>query len=463
MASRPPKLLIVSYYYPPAGGIGLPGCMRVVKFVKYLQGWDVRVLTVRPERYPEFFRMDNRLPLPIKEEKIVRTSITDPFQGILRLRAVAKGAWRSKEPAPPDPGSARGPEMSDAEARGGRERGAFGRLKDFVHDACYFPDFASPWIPDAVLSGVGTARKEKPDIIFATGMPWSALIVANLLHRLTGIPYVCDFRDPWIGNPFHQSKGRVFDRMHRHFEQSVVRRSALVTANTAPLRHRIASRYADVPEDRIMVLPNGYDPEDFPAVSSPEGTAEAAEGLTLVHAGFLYGERDPAPILEAIRQNRERYGHPGDPARFTQIGSVEKSIEERMRSHVEEGNAACLGQLPYRDCIEKLRAADVLVIIQQSTDTQIPSKIYEYVSLGKPILTITKSGGALWNLVRQYGFGDLFEPDETAKIGEKIHEYGMRKKREGTLKETYPRRTEFDVRNIAGRLSDAMRELCRVR
>jgi len=455
------KLLIASYYYPPAGGIGLPGCMRVVKFVKYLEGWDVDVLTVQPEKYPSFFKMDNNIELPIGSENVYRTSITDLFQGIIGMRDFAKNILAGKSSGGSKSEDIKSNGMPNSTLPGVENRGIPGKIKDFIHDACYFPDFASPWIPDALRSGLKIIRRNRPDIIFATGMPWSALIVANMLHRFTGVPYVCDFRDPWVGNPFHKSKGRFFDGMSKYFESTVVRKSALVTANTVPLKDQIAGRYPDLPIDRIMVLPNGYDPDDFEHLRVNGEDGHSKGELRLVHAGFLYGERNPIPILDAIKRNHETYRYGENAVQFVQIGSMEKNIEAIMSGYVESGYAKCLGQLPYRSCIETISRADVLIIIQQSTDTQIPSKIYEYISLDKPIITVTKAGGALWNLIERYEFGYLFEPEDVAAIGEKIHQLYDRKKAEGELKERYPRRADFDIRKICGKLSDSMVEICR--
>ena len=457
---RKRKLLIVSYYYPPVGGIGLPGCMRVVKFIKYLEDWNISVLTIRPDKYPEFFKMDNPISLPIRNEKINYSSVTDIFRKLLSIRNVVFSRSR-----PGNKGSDHGHDshretMSPKTENGHPGPGMINRIKDIIHDICYFPDFASPWIPNAVVAGFKVIRNEKPDIMFATGMPWSVLVIVKVLHRVTGVPYICDFRDPWVDNPFHKSKGYVFDKMNKALEKTVVWTSALVTANTSGLKQHMVKRYPYLSENRIVELPNGYDPDDFKYKDSIEENVKIQATLKLVHAGFLYGERDPSPILKSIKIVHDRYKYNPGEIKFIQVGSLENNIQEEIDKYVESGYAQCLGQIPHQDCIGTLGNADVLVIIQQGTETQIPSKIYEYICLGLPIMTITKRGGALWDLLERYRFGDQFEPGDIENISDKIQEYYRRKKESGRLQEEYPMRQEFDIRQISGKLSEYLTDIC---
>jgi glycosyltransferase involved in cell wall biosynthesis len=461
MPDRKRKLLIVSYYYPPAGGIGLPGCMRVVKFVKYLKDWDISVLTVLPNKYPDYFDLDYPMTLPLRNERIHHTSVTDIFQKMVRIRSKVIDRNKAlRNGAGLDDGTTNGKAYP---ARPDHNHGTFDifhKVKDFIHDLCYFPDHASPWIPNAILAGRNIIREEKPDLIFATGMPWSALVIAHVLSRFTGVPYICDFRDPWIDNPFHQTKGHLLDRLNVYLEKTVVKKSVLVTANTAGLKNGMLRRYPYLPKEKIVELPNGYDPDDFVFGNSGIEDANKKRTLTMAHAGFLYGERDPSPILHAISLAYDRHRYGTGEIEFIQIGSLETNFRESMEKYVELGYAQSLGQIPHRKCIETLRNADVLVIIQQGTETQIPSKVYEYVCLNKPILTITQKGGALWELLEKNKFGYLFEPHDVQKISEKIHEYYMRKKANGCLKEEYPGRFAFDIAHITDRLSAYMTDIC---
>jgi glycosyltransferase involved in cell wall biosynthesis len=450
------KLLIISYHYPPAGGVGLPGAQRAVKFINYLDGFEIAVLTLQPEKYPNYIRQDFNRSLPIAGERIYRTSHIDIFRFFLGIRA---RLFKKNTPADSPLCESSNPPPFPGISKGSQEPSKFQKLKDLVHDLCYFPDPASPWIPKAVMKGLKIIKKDRPDIIFATGMPWSSLIIASLLHKLSGIPYVCDFRDPWTGNPYNASKGKMLDRWNTALEKFVVKNAAIICANTEPLRDQFYRRYPEIPPEKIQVLSNGYDPEDFKHISKPPDLP--SEYLHLVHAGLLYGGRSPLPILTAIRELTTGREASGTKVKFTQIGTMLPAIQSLVAEYDQYGFFKDLGQTPYSQCLQHLATADILIIIQQGTETQVPSKLYDYLCLGRPILTITTRGGALWSLIEKYSFGDLFEPDDIEGLKEKIRAYSADKLYAGQLTADYRRRDEFNIKNITDKLSTIMTAVIR--
>ncbi len=171
-----------------------------------------------------------------------------------------------------------------------------------------------------IWNGWKVIRKEKSDVIFATGMPWTSLIVGYCLHKLTGKPLIVDFRDPWVGNPFHVSKGVFFDRLMQFWEKRIVLSAAYVSANTPQLRTDFLQRYSQLDEKKVVVLPNGFDPGDFEKALQQPAVRGA---LRLAHAGSLYGRRDPEPLLKALAILADRYGYTGKDCCFVQMGYVE--------------------------------------------------------------------------------------------------------------------------------------------
>lgn len=450
------NLLLISYYYPPAGGVGLPGTQRAVKFVKYLESVNVSVLTLNPDSYPDFIAKDFHKPLPISREKIHTTQQTDIFKFVLGLRSRFRD--KGQKLRHPAPSAAQAPLPAPVSFDAGKRRSLFQSLKDSFYDWCYFPDPASPWIFNAVARGMKIVKAEKTDVIFASGMPWSALIIAYLLHKFTGIPYICDFRDPWIGNPYHKSKGKIIDGFSGFLEARIVLNSTLLTANTEQLRLAFQQRYPSLGPDRIVVLSNGFDPEDFKLADLSAATP-SHEALKVVHAGFLYGARSPSPLLKAMGLLQEP-GTAKETVSFIQIGSMEPEIHAMLQPHLESGAAQNLGQVPYGECLSNLATADLLVIIQQGTDTQVPSKLYDYLCLNRPILTITSRNGALWTLVEQNNFGFIFEPHDVEGIAACLRACCLEKRREGRLTAEYPARQEFDVRGITAKLAGHLRSSC---
>ncbi|HJV36211.1 glycosyltransferase [Geomonas sp.] len=446
------SLLMVTYFYPPAGGQGVPGSQRAVKFVRYLKNHLVTVLTVAPEYYPPVVACDFDRKLPIRDERIYRTGCYDVFEQVLKarscLRSIASGRRGDNASPPAVAGTAAG----DGPRQGGRSLAQW--AKDLIYDLCYYPDGASGWILPAFLCGYRIARAERPRAIFATGMPWSALLVAWLLHLVTGVSFVADFRDPWIGNPFHASKGRLLDALGRWLERRVVSSAALVTANTDQLRDEFLRRYPQLPAEKFVVLTNGFDPDDFSTVPARPQAQEFSSRLVMAHAGFLYGKRDPAPLFEAV----ELLVREGRCRRldflFLQMGKVQLDYDfhQRYAPLIEEGGLQDLGQLPFEQCLEELQRADLLLLIQPDTKTQVPSKLYDYLCLERPILTVSPPDGALGTLITSHGFGDLFDQSEVAGIADRLEELLARKREQGHLPCRYPQRERFNIERIAAQL-----------
>ena len=314
------KILFIAYLYPPVGGKGLPGVQRTVKFLRYLQQADSYVLTMRTDLYPEFFPLEYDITLPVNNEKIIRTGTFDIFKQLLKLKKkftflFNKGAAQElnrRDQAGSFSGSDNVP----------RKKSLLAAVKDAVSGLFTFPDFANPWIIPAVLEGRKLVKKEGIDFVFATGLPWSSLLIGWLIKLSTGVRLVIDFRDPWVNNPFALDKTKFRKSAEKFLERRIVAKADIVSLNTDELREDFLARYASLPRSKFIVLPNGYDTHDFHNLPSKDAGSEQT-ALILSHAGFLYGVRDPKPIFEAIkliRQQEEKLAH---KIIFRQMGNTE--------------------------------------------------------------------------------------------------------------------------------------------
>lgn len=452
------NLLFIAYLYPPAGGKALPGVQRTVKFVRYLDRFSPWVLTLRPDRYPEFFSADNATALPVAGERIEYAGALDLFSILLQFRE-----WVRPN----------GPSSQAAESRSSETvpttptvegAGRFQAIKDLVSGLLRFPDYAHPWIFPAILKGRELIRRQNIDVIFATGMPWTSLTVGWCLKKLTGAKLMVDFRDPWVGNLFASPKPRLIQRMESGLERRIVSDADLVSLNTDPLREEFIERYPHVPANRFVTLPNGFDPHDFADISSSEAPGKAdgnGPSLTVSHAGFLYGMRDPRPLLEAVDVIRRETPEIAERIRFEQMGDIQLTYDPHQWAAERNLTAqfADRGSLPYRECLQRMAGSDILLIIQQDTLTQIPSKLYEYIYLNKPILTIASREGALGRAIETHGFGEIFTPDEVAGIADYLRRMWRSKAETGPLRADYPHRDHFDVRRITQRLEDHLQDL----
>ncbi|HET8800077.1 MAG TPA: glycosyltransferase [Marinobacter sp.] len=445
------SVLFISYFYPPIESTGVPGSMRTLKFIRNLYNGTFYVLTKKSSLTEEYNAM-RHLTLPVNGERVLRTISLDIFHLALSLRKNFRFLV-SKILKKNNSNEVHSVLNTSLTFNSRPARSQFQRVKDFIYDLCYFPDQAGPWILPAIIQGVRTVRKHNISVVFATGSPWSGLVSGYVISRLTGKPLIVDFRDPWMNNPFHQSKGKLLDDWSARLERRVVRHASAVSLNTHPLQSEFLQRYPDIPATKFFVMPNGFDPADFEDIEPEPRTTEGGT-LLLCHAGFLYGVRDPAVLLEAIRKANTALASLGKRITFRQIGDVNLGydITERFSDLISDGSLILDPARPYKECLSALASADIVVNVQPGTRTQVPSKLYDYLAINKPILNITSPDGALGELVLNKQLGDLVSFDQEAELTELLVAYG---------KEDYPKsfpgyenRDEFSVSHISSALAE---------
>jgi glycosyltransferase involved in cell wall biosynthesis len=256
-------------------------------------------------------------------------------------------------------------------------------------------------------------------------------------------------------NPFRSQYSALKNRAEAWLEQYVVKKADIVIANTLELKEEFQRRFPRQSSDKFVTLLNGYDPDDF-IFEGVGGDDRDKERFTLTHTGFLYGKRDPKTFLESVKLMVER----GlvDPrklwVRF--VGSIELPYDlPAYLSEIHLHDIVILHEhVSYRKSLEFLRHSDVLLLLQPGTTTQIPSKLFEYVGMKKPILAISPPLGATCQLVTKESLGDIADPDDTEAIARALHAL-YEAWEAGTLtavrNEAGPHK--FDVRQITGGLA----------
>ncbi len=456
---RTKKILFVAYLYPPAGGKALPGVQRVVKFIKYLDSIDKYVLTLKPELYPDFFSLDNAFRLPVNNEQIIRTGELNLFNALIRVKnliPIKKTCMSHSLHVSED-----AVKVNNEDENKSKEKSKWQEIKDFVSEILTFPDYASGWIIPALLNGKEIIIREKIDVIFATGMPWTSLLVGAGLKGMTGVKLIVDFRDPWATNPFTHEKNKLIRKLENRAERIVVAAADCVTLNTPELADEFKKKYNEYSSNRFITLHNGYDPEIL-EIENVKSTYRDADKLVISHVGYLYGLRDPMPMLKALAIAQEKASKLGSRIVFQQIGytNLAYDIDTCVSTLGINQNFIKLGHLPFSEALRCMDASDILIIIQPQTTTQIPSKIYEYIFYNKPIIAIGSRDGALANLINTYGFGKIFSESEIEKLADFLVCKAREKKRYGRLSIEYEKKEAFDIRNIAAQLIEIINNIC---
>lgn len=311
------------------------------------------------------------------------------------------------------------------------------------------PDTHVGWWPAAVWTGYRLACELDARVLYTTGPPHSAHLVGLTLKRLTKRPWVADFRDPWTRRPWLDEAVRA-TRQHSvqvRLEALVVRNADKVILNTDRMRDEFASFYGDA--DKFVAISNGFDPEAFPPSAVVEGAQESV--WTLAHAGSLYRKRDPKPLLHAIARLKEQGIVSASSFRLHLVGSIAGEFDvPGLIDRLALGDVVRLTpSLSHSACLQLLARAQALLIIQPGTDLQVPSKLFEYIYLGRAILALAPPG-ATADIVLGHNLGIVADPGSETGIADALSRM-LREWKSFEADETA--RARYDGRALTGELA----------
>ncbi len=409
------RVLIIAYYFPPIGGSGV---QRPTKFVKYLPefGWQPYVIsTDHPygdgaEGYDETLLAD--IPASVRVWR-VPTPQPRPVYRLaqwLGWRSAAVEAYRRGVTSPPVA-------LASMEQRPpnlvARLRHAMLAPLYLIHNPPVDP--ALYWALRIVPLARRIIEQEQIDVVFTTVPPWSALIAGAQLRRLTGRPWVADFRDPWTDNEFTYDPSPLRRRVDEMLERRLLDRADTVIAVTPPLLDGLRRRTRQ--KDRSFVLlPNGWDRDDFPdlprvcAGLPPPASVDGR--IVLLHPGSAY-QGEPLPLLWGL----ERLAAAGDVdlARlcFHFIGAVHPAdrliIERSPYRHCFRFDPQ---RVPHTQALRLMQEAHVLLLLLRKGRGAASGKLFEYLVAGRPVLASGAVNGVAGQIVRRCGVGCVVEPDD---------------------------------------------------
>jgi glycosyltransferase involved in cell wall biosynthesis len=363
---------MIAFHYPPC--FGSSGVHRTLKMSRYLgaHGWQPVILSASSRAY-----------IAVRSEQLAEIP-----EDVEVRRAFAIDT-----------------------ARHLAVRGAYPR-------ALALPDRWVSWWGAAVLGGLGLIRKHRPTAIWSTYPIATAHLIGLTLHRLTGLPWVADFRDPMTeeAHPPEVATRRVYGWI----EKSTLRRAARAVFTTPSTRTMYLDRYPWLSPTHCRVIPNGYDEEDFAGIPLSLGPVPTPPTIVrLLHSGLVYPmERDPRPFFEVIaRLVKDGRIAPGS-LKVDLRGAGEEAYYSAIIDQLGIADiVSCLPALPYRDALREASASSALMILQNaSCNRQIPAKAYECLRLRKPILALTDRDGDTATLFRETGGATLVDPIDTEAI-----------------------------------------------
>jgi glycosyltransferase involved in cell wall biosynthesis len=263
---------------------------------------------------------------------------------------------------------------------------------------------------------IRAVRDHRPDAVLTTGPPHLVHLLGLFLKRRYRLPWVADFRDPWVtkdeGTPTCGHLGHENSLRRRwltRLERAVIEHADAIVS-TAPLATRKLCESFPAQQSKMVTLTNGYDPERFEHGETP---APAGDRVRIIHAGELYAGRDPGPFLDAIR-DLESGGEPGRGSvqvRFFGQNPGWFDFPEEIRRRGLETTVETPGQVPYTQALREMSGSDILLLLDSpGRRVGAPAKIYEYLGAGRSILALGEPDGDLAWVLRESGMPHRIAP-----------------------------------------------------
>lgn len=416
------KILIVSWYFPPANTIGAVRLRSMARAFLH-DGHDVRVLSAAE------IPAAQTLPHDFPEERVAYTPWRDVRSLSSLLAKAAKNGSGRRGSGSSAQNSVQGgntqPSSPPSQAPKASPLRAFARR--IVQEVIFLPDSRVGWVPYAYRQGKRLIAEWRPDVIYASGPPFSTNLIGYLLSRKFDIPLVTEFRDRWSDDPYYPPSA-LRGRVDRWLEERIVRRSHALVTVSEPWQKAYQARY----RCPVYVAYNGYDP----ALLTGSSPGRHGEKLVIGYTGGIYiGRRDPSPLFEAMAS----LGDTKSDIVVEFLGTRPELVLPLAEKHGVGEQVVCIPPVPYDKAVEKQQQSDVLLLMQWNNPKEqgnVPGKFFEYLGARRPILVLGLEGGVPHCIVEQRSAGLLGRNSE--EIAAQLRKWLAQKRSSKSIPELPP-------------------------
>lgn len=395
------KVLFIAYGYPP---FATSGNSRTRALIKYLpsRGWLPTVLTVSKDisHWGKGDYSEGIFP-GVKVIRVPFPDILTATRGVLVRGGILKSTGQGGDTIFSWTSQAEDPAKTSLSNR------VLRWLKRWVS----FPDRQLPWFPFCLKAALGEVRHEGYQAIVSTSPPFTAHFIGSALQRLTSIPWVADFRDPWSGNPlsyYTPFQKRIMPIIEK---RTLAGASAIVTVSESLAKDLQKLHGENV--KKIFTITNGFDPENY--ALEPKLTKK----FTITYAGEFYGSRrDPTPLLRAIEELIEEKAVRPEEIVVRLYGPPTPSLHALKESLKHPQILEIGNTLPKWEVIQKEQESTLLLLLEWEEPYLAKiygGKIFEYLGAKRPILGWCPSGGVIIDLFEKTNAGTVATTYEELK------------------------------------------------
>ena len=427
-----PRLLIISYYWPPGGGAGVQRCL---KFSKYLPdfGWEPIIFTAKNADYPI---IDESLKAQVSPNlKVLKKEIWEPYSwykkmmGIQKEEKVQAGFIEEKQ-----------------------QNSRLQNLAKWVRGNFFIPDARRFWIRPSIKYLEAYLKEHPVDAILSSGPPHSVHLIAQALKKKMGVSWVADFRDPWTNIDFYQQLrlSRWADRRHHQLEKAVVREADVVTT----VSWHWTEEFRQMGAKKVALITNGYDESDFPQLPIP-----LDEHFTISHIGTASKDRNPENLWQVLSELSKELPDFSKQLRIQFIGKTDFSIFNSLAANGLQAQIVKIDHLLHREALHKICQSQLLLLLVNDAPNsmgRIPLKLFEYLAARRPILCVGYPKGDAARLIRENHAGQAFDFKDKESLKASIKYYYQLFERQKLLLPTSNDISAYSRRHLTEKLVEVL-------
>ncbi len=423
------KVLIITYYFPPAGG---PGVQRWLKFVKYLPEFGVIPIIYIPEN-PTYPIIDEKLLDEIpKDLTILKIPIWEPFKV---ARIFSKKTTK----------------LSSGIIPTKKKQRFLDKVLLAVRGNFFIPDARRFWVKPSVKFLKKYIEENKIETIITSGPPHSLHLIGLSLSQKCNLRWLADFRDPWTTIGYHKKLklGAYAKNRHKQLEKNVLSSAdaIIVTSKTTK------NEFSQSTSKPIHVITNGFD-NDF------KGAVLLGQKFSIAHIGSLLSERNPEVLWTAIAEIAKENADFSRDLELRFVGLTSPEILRQIKKRGLGRNVVDLGYISHEQALIEQRRAQILLLIEiDSAETRsiIPAKLFEYMAAKRPIIAVGPKDSDFESILNETKSGRFFQyhqKTEIKKVLEEMYESYLNR----NLVSTSINIEKYSRRNLTGELAKIILE-----
>lgn len=427
------NVLFLAYHFPPVGGAPV---QRSLNFVRYLLNYDYRALVVAGpgKTQEEFTPQDQKLVDQIPPEvPIYRVETKEPLE----------------------------------------RKGIFHKLQSLLN----LPrPFAKWWIPLAIKQGETAHQKDIAKLIYASMSPFESANAASYLSNKIGIPWVADLRDAWILDEIQTYPSVIHRKIRLMMMHRLLSTASVIIMNTPEAEASLKKAFPNFCKKQVLTITNGFDDRDFNKKIAPRNNKK----FRIVHVGHFLtnllqnrrfkealggavpgidtSTRSPLVLFRALEKLSQESPRVKEDLEIVFVGNISHTERTFVKNSKLSRASRFTGYLPHQEALKIVRTADLLFLPMHNLppgmrSTSIPSKIYEYMASGRPILAAVPDGDAR-DFLAECGTAFLCRPEDYGEMTRILNKvYGSWEKGKHIISTNKKFLSRFERKNLTKMLA----------